>query len=120
MEKKKIWKENININNKYISFKVDTGSDVTVLPKRLCDIVAPNCMLKPSNTVLRGFGGGVVRPVGSVKFLAAHKGKPRIIECEVVETDTVPLLGLDACIQFEMINVKEKNIEQKRARNHFL
>ena len=33
IESKPVWREDIQINRKFVAFKVDTGSDVTVLPK---------------------------------------------------------------------------------------
>lgn len=59
-----VWREDINVNGKLVSFKVDTGSDVTILPKRLLDQIAPNIDLKSSPTVLKGFAGNIVRPLG--------------------------------------------------------
>lgn len=107
IEHKPVWIENVNINEKFVSFKVDTGSDVTVLPKRLLDMIAPGCSLYQSKTVLRAFGGSIVRPIGTCVLHGFLKGKRRKIEIEIVDFDAVPLLGLTACIEFGLVDIRQ-------------
>lgn len=104
IECKPVWKEDVSIDGKLISFKVDTGSDVTVLPKRLIEQLAPGCSLNQSKTLLRAFGGNVVRPIGTCTQSGFLNGKKRNIEIEIVDFDSVPLLGLNACIDFGLID----------------
>lgn len=91
---KPVWKANLNMNGKLVTFKVDTGSDVTILPKRLFDIVAPNAPLQTSSKTLRAFGGGVVKPIGVCRLNCTYEYRGRYInrniEIEVVDVDTVP------------------------------
>lgn len=116
---KPIWIENIKIKGKIVSFKVDTGSDVTVLPKRLLILLDPNCELKPSMTRLRAFGGAIITPLGVCNQRCCLRNRTRQIEIEIVEHDTVPLLGLDACIEFGLVDLHAiKNYQKKQ--NHFL
>lgn len=115
------WKEDIEINGKLVSFKVDTGSDATILPKRLLDMVAPRCELYPSRTVFRGFGGSVVKPIGVCKLPCTLNSQTKTIEIEIVETDDVPLLGFIAAVQFNLINIQQINDYRTRsALKHFL
>lgn len=93
IENKPVWREDIQINRKFVAFKVDTGSDVTILPKRLMALIAPGCRLYPSKTILRAFGGNIVRPIGTCVLFCFLNGKQRKIEIEVVDFEAVPLLG---------------------------
>lgn len=83
------------MNDKIVSYKVDTGSDVTVLPKRLFDPgrVAPCCKLYPSSSRLRAFGGGIVKPVGVCQIECKYKNIQKNINIEIVDIETVPLFA---------------------------
>lgn len=104
---KPVWREDVRINDKVVSFKVDTGSDVTTLPKRLLDLVAPGCSMNQSQTILQAFGGNTVRPIGNNVFNCSLNGMTRKIKIEIVDFETVPLLGLDACIAFGLIDIRK-------------
>ena len=47
------------------TFKLDTGAEVNILPfdlyKRVC-----SSLLRPTSTVLCGFGNAVIEPLGSI------------------------------------------------------
>lgn len=107
IKSKPIWREDLRVKNECIAFKVDTGSDVTVLPKRLLAAVAPDCALSESKTLLRAFGGALVRPIGVCVLPCFLNGKKKFIEIEIVDFETVPLLGLTACIQFDLVDVRK-------------
>lgn len=107
IEHKPVWREDVRINDKLVSFKIDTGSDVVVLPKKLLDLVAPGCSLYRSKTALRAFGGEIVRPIGTCVLDCFLNGKKQKINIEIVDFDTVPLLGLDACIAFDLVNARK-------------
>lgn len=119
-----IWREDINVNGKFVSFKVDSGSDVTIMPKHLLDVVAPNVKLKESNTLLKAFGGGVVKPLGVCLLNCTLKNRGHIlneeIAFEIVDIDTVPLLGLIGAVNFNLIDIRRISNLRKNASNHFL
>lgn len=115
------WKEDMMVNGKMVSYKVDTGSDATTLPRRLLDAIAPDCKLVPSETVFRGFGGGIVRPIGMLKLPCTLKNRTKTIEIDVVDTDDVPLLGFVAAVQFGLIDTKLiSDHRTRKTLNHFL
>lgn len=122
-----VWKEDLKVNDHFVSFKVDSGSGVGVLPKRIHDIIAPNEQLQSSSRVLRAFGGAIVKPLGTsrlkCKFMYKGKMLTRWLEFEVVDFDTVPLLGLVGAIKFKLIDirrVKNHKLQNENKRNHFL
>lgn len=122
---KPCWKENLKINNKVVAFKVDTGSDVPTLTRRLLDVIAPGAELKPSEKVLRAFGGGVVKPIGVCRLKCAYeKGKRvmhRYIDFEIVDVETVPLLGLVEAVRFGWIDLNRVgDYKTRKQLEHFL
>lgn len=116
-----VWKEDLKVNDKFVSFKVDSGSGVGVLPKRIYDIVAPNQELLPSSRLLRAFGGGIVKPLGTCRLLCKFKYRgvilTRWLEFEVVDIDTVPLLGLIGAIKFKLIDIRHVQNYKNEAEN---
>lgn len=105
-----IWRENLRMNDKTVAFKVDTGSDAPTLSKRLLDVIEPNARLQPSSMVLRAFGGGIVKPIGvyRMKCTANNRGRmiDEFIDFEIVDFDTVPLLGLAEAIKFGWVDIR--------------
>lgn len=75
-------------------------------------IVAPNCALKPSKIPLNGFGGAVVNPKGMCVLPCSLNGVTMYLQIEIVDTDTVPLLGLEACIAFNLVNIRSAKNER--------
>lgn len=125
LKRKPIWREDLTMNGKKVATKVDTGSDVGVLPKRILDAIAPNIQLQPSSTMLRAFGGGLVKPIGKcqLKCVREDKGKmiTRMLEFEVVDIETVPLLGFIGAVRLRMIDIRRiKDSETRNALKHFL
>ena len=70
-------------------------------------LIAPGCRLYPSKTILRAFGGNIVRPIGTCVLYCFLNGKQRKIEIEVVDFEAVPLLGLTACIEFGLVDKRK-------------
>lgn len=113
-----VWKENIIVKNKLVSFKVDTGSDVTAIPRKLFEKIAPGWNLGKSTSVLRAFGGQMIQPIGMCSLDCVYNGLKKRIEIEIVDFDTVPLLGLVACIAFGLVDIKK--IEKNNKGGNFL
>lgn len=116
------WKEDVGINEKHVSFKVDTGSDAeAVLPKRLFDVVAPEVELTPTQTVFRGFGGNIVKPLGVCKLRCTLNNQTEWIETTVVDTDDVPLLGFTAANKFKLIDIRKiRDYKTRQSLKNFL
>ena len=100
---KPVWREDLQINRKFIAFKVDTGSYVTVLSKRLMALIAPGCRLYPPKTILHAFGENIVHPIGTCVLYCLLNGKRRKIEIEIVDSAGIKL-GLTDCIEFDLFD----------------
>lgn len=124
--KKPVWKEHLTINNKVVAFKVDTGSDVATLPKRLLDVIAPNIPLQPTTKILRAFGGSVVKPIGVCRLKCVHRNRygkfiEKIVEFDVVDVESVPLLGLIEAVRLGWIDIRRiGDYRTQQELKHFL
>lgn len=107
------WKENIQIKNKNVLFKIDTGSDVNIMPYELMNKYFSDCFVYNTSIILRAFGGFEIKPIGMCILRCIHNNKIKNIKFQIVDTTTIPILGLNACIDFELINMNKnkKSIE---------
>ena len=48
------WKADIQVNDKVVNFKLDSGADVSVLSASIYDSLKPSVKLEPTNKVLLG------------------------------------------------------------------
>lgn len=109
----KSWMEFVRVGDANIEFKLDTGAEVNVIPKRLLDrILGKSYVLKPTSIILQLYGGHLLRPVGVISFSdCALNGVSLNLEFVVADVESVPLLGLSACEDFGEIKrlSKRKN-----------
>lgn len=115
------WYENICIGNRKVAFKVDTGSDVNILPIKFFQNSNLNKNLENTKVVLTAYGGHKLFPIGILNL----KIKFNEVECTerfiVVDTDSTPILGLNTCSKlgiisrvFAVSNTKEEFINSNK------
>lgn len=87
--------------------KIDTGADVSVLPKSLIDQLNSNDELQiiPTNAALISYGNFKIKPLGIVNLECRCNKTRKIISFMVIDCKkSQPLLGLDDCIKFGIIS----------------
>ena len=108
----------IVVNGKQVKMKADTGAEVNVLPLDVYKRVSSE-PLKKVKTKLCGWLGPEVRPLGKARLQTEYKGKKIALEYVVVDETFTPLLGLDSCVDLDVIkfypnvlhSVTKKNIQ---------
>lgn len=117
---KKNWFENIVVENCNISFKLDTGSDVNVIPVKIfSNLSLKNKKLSECNITLRAYGGSQIKPLGII-CLNIHRNNVTHNECFlVVDNDTTPILGLETCIKLDLIK-RVYSVSQDNQRDTFI
>ncbi len=102
----KAWFELVNIGNMEVQFKMDTGAEVNIMPKKLLDkMFNKNYKLRPTSIVLEAFGGTLLRPVGLITLYNCQLNNIRLdLEFVVADVESVPLLSLNACEDFGLVN----------------
>lgn len=93
-EKVTQWMEKISLYRKNITFKIDTGAEVNIIPLNVLNELGENIELQKTTVTLRGFGGSKTKAIGMCTIECAYNNIQSPIEFIVVDLDTVPILGL--------------------------
>ena len=99
------------VNNVPVTFKLDTGAECNVMSMRLANEL--NARIEPTNMLLKSFGGHQLDTVGKC-FLDTKVNQSKgttSLEYYVLRNDVKPLLGLDSCLELELISLNNK-VEQ--------
>ena len=99
------------VNDIPVSFKLDTGAECNVISIGLANEL--NVRVQPTNMLLKSFGAHQLDTVG--KCLLETKVKERKgatpLEFYVLQDNVRPLLGLESCLDLELITLNNK-VEQ--------
>lgn len=94
------------VNNKPVSFQLDTGSAVTVFSDKFYKHSFGNVDLKQSHTVLKGYAGEIIRPSGHINVNMQIGDIQHRVNILVVPNGNRPLIGRDVIKKFK-IGVKQ-------------
>lgn len=100
------WFETIKVNDNFIDFKIDTGSETDVLPTRFLSAMG-DFTIEKTSVVLEAYDGGLIYPKGTVTLQGNLKNKTLSIKFLVVDTKSCPVIGFSTCKAFGLI----KNID---------
>ncbi|XP_013408762.1 uncharacterized protein K02A2.6-like [Lingula anatina] len=107
------YSETLYINKKPVTFKLDTGADVNVLPwgtyKQVCQTP-----LRVTKAVLTAFGNATIKPVGQAQLSVSTKPSlmPQPATFYVTEGDYSAILGRQLCASLGLIQRVPVNIVQ--------
>lgn len=87
------WIEQIKMNDKKVSSKIDTGAEIDVLPLNVLKKIGP-VELRKTSVTLRSFGGEKLKPKGMCTLLLSFNGISFKTNFAVVDLDFVPIVGL--------------------------
>ena len=80
-------------------FKLDTGSDCNILPKKY---VTPSKIML-SRTKLTRFLGGKSKSCGKCVLTTEYKGNLMPVEYDLVDIDEPPILGWKTCEEMKLV-----------------
>ena len=90
-------------NLKNTSSRVDTGAEVNTITESLVKIL--NADIKPSKVKLPGHNKSVIPNIGYVVLPARQPGKgQQLLRFEDVNSHLAPVLDLEACVSFGVVN----------------
>ncbi|KAL1446523.1 hypothetical protein WDU94_003657 [Cyamophila willieti] len=102
--KLKNWMCDIQIEGGSVCFKLDSGSEVNIIPVQIFKRLNINCKLEPSNVKLLPYGNQTsMMPLGKVELMTRYKDEQILAEFLIVDCNAVPLLGLDTCVKLNLI-----------------
>ena len=93
-ETKSHWSVTLDMNGTNVSFN---GAQCNVIPKRLLYNLSPRLKLKPASVKLSAYNGTPIPVAGKCIARVKHRGQISPILFLVVDSDSVPLLGLNTC-----------------------
>ena len=103
----------LDVGGKRIRFLLDCGATVNLLPAALLRQldISPS-MVRPAAVTLRMFDRTALKTDGMITLLATHPttGQYEHIDFYIATTHNQPLLGLEACLLFDLLAVKHENI----------
>ena len=90
-----------------LNFKVDTGSQVNVLPFYTFQQLGVKTALNPSNTRLSVYNGNPLHSKGTKCLACTHPGTNRTgqVEFHVADTQLMPLFGVQSCVEFDLVKI---------------
>lgn len=98
------WTEKIRLKDSFVEFKLDTGSQVNILSIDLVRKVDKNIEIKPTHLLLEAYGGQKIKPLGVCEIVTMYRNEITVEEFVVIEDKLIPILGLNSCINLELIS----------------
>lgn len=98
------WLEKVGIYNNDISFKIDTGADMDVMPLSVFKRCFPRAELRRVDFTLRAFGGQKIEPVGMCYLPCRYRNVSLNVLIAVVDINIIPILGLLTSARFGIVN----------------
>lgn len=107
-----------------LKFKLDTGAQVNVIPLSVFHQLKTTCklQLQPTSRTLTGYGGQPLVVKGMCKMHCAYKDCSMMLDFYVVNTKAPPVLGLNACLDLDLIKLVlsiNAPVDQKSIREEF-
>ena len=97
------WSVALEMNGKDTTFKSDTGAQCNVISKNLLKSLSPCPKLKPATVKLSAYNGTEVPIAGKCITSIKHKNQTVNVLFIVVETDSVPILGVNTSEKLNLI-----------------
>ena len=105
------WHVSLHINGATVEFKIDTGADVSVVPKSLLNKLKITS-LKQSKKNLQGPGSNTLAVQGKFTAVVTYKRKKVTEDIYVIQNLRTPLLGRPAIEKLGLLS-RVNNIEEK-------
>ena len=97
------WSVNLETAGEDICYKIDTGAQVNVLPKKMFDKLTPRPKLKNTSVKLSAYNDTSIPVAGKSILPLMHKGKMHHVLFIVVSSDTTPIIGLNTSERLNLI-----------------
>ncbi|CAI9715635.1 K02A2.6-like family member retr-1 [Octopus vulgaris] len=85
---KDIWTVELKVNNSNVTFKIDTGADVTVLPFREYRNIIPKPQLQKTSTRLSAYNNTAIKVLGKCTAVIKYKELSKQIKFIVAKTNS--------------------------------
>ena len=117
------WSQNLRVEGRTISFKLDTGSDVNIISELEYRTITPKPRLEKSETVMTSYSGGPIPSLGVCCVSVQYKKRHIYAYMEVVRDERRPaLLGGTDCARLGLVKrvhaVTTKDMKSNILKSH--
>ena len=90
-----------------LTFKVETGSQVSILPYDAFQQLGVKTALSHSSTKLSPYNGNPLHSKGTINLTCRHADTNHtgLVDFHVVDTQSTPLFGLKSCTEFDLVKI---------------
>ena len=95
----------LKVNERDITFILDTGADANVLSLDVHQQVLSDVPMTRTDTILRAFGNSKIRPEGEVKleFKCQKTSMTKLLSFYVTSASGIAILGCKACTAMNLV-----------------
>ena len=97
------WFVTLEVNGAKTRFKIDSGSQVNIIPKKDYQLLKNKPGLKPTRRGLTAYNGTSIPVLGKCAVQIPHKNKTYEVPIIVTDTDAYPILGLKTSADMHLI-----------------
>ena len=97
------WNITLSSNGTLISYKIDTGVKCNVIPVESLENTSNKPDLQLVNVKLSAYNGSRIPVVGKYSLTLAHKNNSFKVSFIVVDSDCVPILGLETSEHLQLL-----------------
>lgn len=98
------WTVELLVENHPVQIKLDTGAMANVMPERLLEGMDFDfSRVRTTKVKLNSYTNNSLDVLGECLLSCQHKGDVKNVLFFVVKTNSCPILGLDACLKFNLI-----------------
>ena len=97
------WNITLSSNGTRISYKIDAGAQCNVFPVKSLENISPKPHFQPVNVKLLAYNGSKIPVIGKCSLTLAHKNNSFKVSFIVVESNSVPILGLKTSKHLQLI-----------------
>ena len=104
----KFWYQKVEISNKLVTFKIDTGAQIDVMPLSVVKRLNLCNQIKETNVRIISYGGFAWRPIGCITLVSSIGPQSWEIKYLVVNRESIPLMSLTTALKFGLISRQQK------------
>nr|XP_037284061.1 uncharacterized protein K02A2.6-like [Rhipicephalus microplus] len=104
------WFECVEVNGRLVNFKLDTGSDVNILPEQLVINWNLQPTVKATNAKVTTYLGEQLNIQNECQLSCSVKNKQSLVKFLLVKGSLKPILGAAACTELNMVH-RFRNVE---------
>lgn len=97
------WFEKIKVENKIIEFKLDTGSEVNIIPLSIFNKINQKFKIRKKDIKLEAYGGFQLKSLGVVSLRLEFKNQMYLQDCIIADVPSLPILGIHSCVTLGLI-----------------